>query len=304
MNEVFYRHHIQAHAVTIICAHLLCLVQCHSRKIPLQYLPKTRPHMPLLVELPPLSSDMTSERVKTVRLSPIWPSTCQAQSLTSQGTELPSIHVSQAPLFSQVNGYLNRVLGFPTSTVLFCLWRADPNRFEDQLSNVPSCDETVHIRLRSTASQKTKSLHRSERAARPSGEYSGNCCCRPEELPEPQRLLHDPEAGRGTRRTGILVGCQGYHRGSGMLGFILKTPVVLIVSPQYFIRFIVRPPRDTPHLPLFRHEELVQLTTDPYESLETELLTGNLRAPALGLSTLRAGPACIMPPRPLRPLDC
>ena len=59
------------------------------------------------------------------------------------------------------------------------------------------------------------------------------------------------------------------------------------------IRFCVRAPKDTPHLPIFRHDELVALTTDLYESLETEMLTGNISAPALGLTTLRPGPASV-----------
>ena len=66
-----------------------------SRKIPVLYLPKTRPSVPSLIELPPLEQDMTSERVKAVQLAPRWPGTCQAQNLTSQGTEIPTVHVRQ-----------------------------------------------------------------------------------------------------------------------------------------------------------------------------------------------------------------
>lgn len=69
----------------------------------------------------------------------------------------------------------------------------------------------------------------------------------------------------------------------------------LTIHVQYYIRFLVRPPRDTPHLPVFKHDELIQLTTDHYESYETELLTGNLHAPAMGLATLRLSPSSLYP---------
>jgi hypothetical protein len=64
-------------------------------------------------------------------------------------------------------------------------------------------------------------------------------------------------------------------------------------STQYFIRITVRPPRDTPHLPSFRHDEPIQLTSDPYEFMEAELLTDMISEPALGLTTSRPGPESI-----------
>lgn len=58
------------------------------------YLPRTRPSLPALLELPPLSGDLHSDNVKVVELSRVWPETCQAQNLTSRGTDLPTMQVS------------------------------------------------------------------------------------------------------------------------------------------------------------------------------------------------------------------
>lgn len=58
---------------------------------------------------------------------------------------------------------------------------------------------------------------------------------------------------------------------------------------QHLIRVIVKPPQDVRHLPVFRQDELVTLTTDSHDTLETEVLTGNASEPALGLTTLRPG---------------
>lgn len=55
---------------------------------------------------------------------------------------------------------------------------------------------------------------------------------------------------------------------------------------EHFIRVIIRPPAYLKHIPVFQHDEPVELTTDQYGTLEHELLAmDGIPTPALGLAT-------------------
>ncbi|EKM55636.1 uncharacterized protein PHACADRAFT_121358 [Phanerochaete carnosa HHB-10118-sp] len=225
--------------------------------IPVYYLPKTRPSMATLLELPPLSLDAVSNRVKAISLMPTWPSTCQARSLTSQGTELPSVQAflplprcypsgEPIPMALKIS-----CLSSPALTRLYF-----PN-IEVQLVK----RRKIYVGLQRQYSLRENVLNTAVIDHKTCLEIGG--CC----------VIMRLEAGA--------------------MGRECSWSVDGVIDIQYVIRISVRPPKGTPHLPIFRHDEMVQLTTDPYESLETEMLTGNISAPAFGLTTLRPGPDSI-----------
>ncbi|GJE86962.1 hypothetical protein PsYK624_030450 [Phanerochaete sordida] len=230
--------------------------------IPVLYLPKTRPPLPTLLELPPVSADgELYDRVKAIALTPTWPSTCQAREL-SQGAALPSVQAF-LPL---PRCYPS---GEPIPIALKISSPASPALTKLYFPNIEV--QLVRRRRLYVGTQKQYSLRENvvgtaviDRTTCPS---FGECC-----------LIMRLEAGA--------------------MGKECSWSVENIVDVLYIIRFCVRPPKDTPHLPLFRHEEVVQLTSDPYESLETEMLTGNISAPAYGLTSLRPGPEFIYQTRP------
>ena len=57
-------------------------------------------------------------------------------------------------------------------------------------------------------------------------------------------------------------------------------------SPQYILRVTIQPPKEMlASCPSFEHDELLQITTDPFGALERELMaTGGLPTPALALA--------------------
>jgi hypothetical protein len=58
------------------------------------------------------------------------------------------------------------------------------------------------------------------------------------------------------------------------------------MAPQYILRTSIIPPKHLEdNCPSFEHDEMVQLTTDPWGTLERELIaTGGLPMPALALA--------------------
>ncbi|KAK7693293.1 hypothetical protein QCA50_002860 [Cerrena zonata] len=55
---------------------------------------------------------------------------------------------------------------------------------------------------------------------------------------------------------------------------------------EYFVRLIIRPPPYLKHLPVFQHDQPINVTTDQHGTLERELLMmGGVPMPALGLAS-------------------
>ncbi|KAI0340498.1 hypothetical protein BDW22DRAFT_1346745 [Trametopsis cervina] len=78
-----------------------------------------------------------------------------------------------------------------------------------------------------------------------------------------------------------------FNLGAGEPGCETGFAVNGAIEVSYVVRVIARPPPDIRHLPTFRVDEVVQLTTDRYEDPEMEILLDARGTPALGLTTLR-----------------
>ncbi|KAI0811241.1 hypothetical protein BC629DRAFT_1589970 [Irpex lacteus] len=188
-----------------------CSGRHEVRKIPVLFLPKSRPAMPAMYELPRAVPQEDSyglpERVKETVLSPTWPETCQAQAI-AEVTNLPIVK----------------------------LWSPIPQQYASG-DFIP-----LAVNISCPSSPALTKL------------YASNVEI---QLVKRRRIWFAQE----------------------------RMPVT-----THFIRVTVRPPADVRHLPTFKIDEPIELTTDPYEDPETVLLTEDHAAPALGLTTLR--PQC------------
>jgi len=206
--------------------------------------------MPPLVDLPRSSVHHLPEGVKAVQLLPAWPDTCEAQYI-AETAALPSIHL----FFPLPRIYTSGEM-IPLAVGLTC--SSSPALVKLYAPGV-SIQLVKRRRIWFSAGQQISVRDTQLSTSTPSG-------------------LVDYNVGEAYLSYRLEAGGIGSEASLGVEGTI---------EVSYFIRVIVRPPQDVRKLPVFRVDEPIQLTTDLYDTLETEVLTGGASAPALGLTVLR-----------------
>ncbi|KAI0703574.1 hypothetical protein BC835DRAFT_1262709 [Cytidiella melzeri] len=219
------------------------------RKIPVLFLPKTRPAIPTLVNFPRAHISNLPECVEATALAPTWP--CEAQSI-SGSANLPTVH-----LFFPIPTQYASGDFIPLAVNIFC--PLSPALTMLYASNV----EVQLVKKRRIWLDSQGRLFSAREFIISSAKPSVSL-----------------ESTTGTAYLSLQLG-------AGMPGREVNFNIAGALDIHYFIRVTVRPPQDVKHLPTFRVDEPIQLTTDSYEDPETVLLTDEHASPALGLTTLR-----------------
>ncbi|KAI0094048.1 hypothetical protein BDY19DRAFT_902718 [Irpex rosettiformis] len=224
------------------------------RKIPVLFLPKSRPAMPAMYELPRAIDALSlPERVKETMLLPTWPETCEAQAI-AEVANLPTVKLwSPIPQHFASGDYI------PLAVNISC-----PS--SPALAKLYASDVTIQLVKKRRIWFSQGRLTTARQMVLSAGISTGG---------------HECIAGTAFQLFRLKAGSPGREVNISVKGTL---------EVEHVIRVTVRPPADVRHLPTFTLDEPIELTTDPYEDQETVLLTETHAAPALGLTTLR--PQC------------
>ncbi|KAL0947343.1 hypothetical protein HGRIS_013461 [Hohenbuehelia grisea] len=238
-----------------------------SKTIPILYLPKTRPSEPPLAAIPRPSRELTDaptpmfERVKTVGLLPYWPMDAKRQlkGRTNLDDFSKSVYFSlpEPQCFSsgeQIPFTLSLV--FPENPVLAQLLARN---------------------IRIVLLKRTRLWRRTEK------KKEADIVVRDSTIASAQmRYINEYSEGVTLLRGTIRAGAEGRESSWCVEG---------VAETQYILRVILHPPNHvTGHLPSFRNDEVLQITTDSWGTLERELTaTGGTPTPALGLASNLVG---------------
>ncbi|KAI0781095.1 hypothetical protein BD413DRAFT_20835 [Trametes elegans] len=217
--------------------------------IPVLYLPKSRPAMPPLEQIPWASriNSTTDERVCDIALNPTWPAHADAHSHKVEDLPVITLTLPISKCFASGDTIpLALKIECPRSPAL-----AKMLSYNAHLSLVKR--QKAWISLGKQVSVREQQLARAE-----------------------AYLADDSQEGTAYLRLELQAGEAGRE---------CSWRVEDVVAVEHAIRLVIFPPEHVKHLPVYRCEVPVTLTTDQYGTLQNELLAlSGVPFPALGLS--------------------
>ncbi|KAF4578585.1 hypothetical protein EYR36_000392 [Pleurotus pulmonarius] len=229
-----------------------------SKTISILYLPKTRPSEAPLISIPRPSRNLSDsplcifERVKTVALEPILPFD------SKRLTKSPISTHSQKSVFFSLPSPQCFSSGEPIPFTLSLVFPSDPF-----LASMYS--KNIRIVLLKRVQLWRKGI--TEPIIRDTTLASAHL-----------RYYNEYSEGITLLRGSVRAGAEGKESSWCVKG---------IAETQYILRVMINPPTHLyGHLPSFKHDEKLQITTDSWGTLERELAsTGGTPTPALGLAS-------------------